>query len=75
MTIQDRLDALSTIMRHATALAELTGSGSFAMTEAAQSKLIDIQMASCRALGLPEEMNLLSGDPTIDGITSLPDAS
>jgi hypothetical protein len=72
MKPHDKLDALLDIMRHATALAELTGDGEYAMTNEANTALIDLQMAVCRILGLPEDMKLLSGDPTIDGIIDPP---
>ena len=32
----------------------------------ALTAIIDIQMTACRALGLPEEMNLLTGNPAFD---------
>jgi len=38
----------------------------------ALTELIDIQIAACKALGLPDDMDLRTGDPTIDGIISPP---
>jgi hypothetical protein len=74
MDEQAKMDALDSIMRSAHALAELawpSGDGKL-MPADALTELIDIQIAACKALGLPDDMDLRTGDPTIDGITSPP---
>lgn len=54
--------ALSEIMGKAHALAELAWPTGGTPPEALRA-LIDIQIAACKALGLPEDLDLMTGGP------------
>ena len=59
--------ALSEIMGAAHALADIAWPRDGAPVPAeALRAIIDIQIAACRALGLPEDLDLMSGDTLID---------
>ncbi len=62
--------ALCSIMGKVHALAETAwprdGRGVSAMPIAAERAIIDIQEAAAKALGLPEDLDLMTGDPVTD---------
>ncbi len=70
MDDDDKMLALCEIMEKAHALAECAwprdGEGKSDMPEAGLHAIMDIQTAACRALDLPEDTPLMTGDPTID---------
>ena len=67
---QEKLAALSAIMAKAHALAEIAwprdACGVSAMPEAGLHAIIDIQEQAAKALGLPEGLDLMTGDPAFD---------
>lgn len=70
MTIEAKMEALCGIMAKAHALADLAwprdASGVSAMTQEGQRAIIDIQIQASKALGLPGNLDLMTGDPLID---------
>jgi hypothetical protein len=64
----DKKSALSDIMAAAHALADIAWpSDSAPVPTDGLRAIMDIQAAACRALDLPDDLPLLSGDPQIDG--------
>jgi hypothetical protein len=65
--------ALSAIMAKAYALAEVAwprdAAGKSDMPEQALLALIDVQSEAAKALGLPEDLDLMTGDLLFDAIT------
>jgi hypothetical protein len=65
-----KLLALCEIMRGVNALADSAwprnNVGVSAMTSADERLIIDIQQIASKALGLPENLDLMTGDPLID---------
>ena len=61
---------LCAIMERAHALADLAwprnDQGVSPMPEQAMHLIIDIQQRAAKALGLPEDLDLMTGDPSID---------
>jgi len=66
----EKLRALCSIMASAHALAEVAwprdDCGVSAMPEAGLHAIMDIQSAASAALGLPEDLDLMTGDPLTD---------
>ena len=67
----DQIAALREIMAKAHALAEIAwprdALGASAMPDAGLLALVDIQIEAAKALGLPADLDLMTGDPMIDG--------
>jgi len=64
MKVADRRQALCAIMAKVHALAELAWPDE--TPSKALDAIIDIQIEAADALGLPEGMDLMTGDPAID---------
>jgi hypothetical protein len=68
--VTDPKRALCAIMSKVHALAEIAwprdGEGRSAMPEAGMLAIIDCQEAAAKALGLPEDLDLMTGDALID---------
>jgi hypothetical protein len=66
----EKLERLSVLMGKVNDMVDLAwprdGEGRSTMPEAGIEALIDIQIAACRAMGLPENTKLMSGNPLID---------
>lgn len=65
-----KMQSLCSIMAAAHALAETAWprrpDGSSDMPIEGQDRLIDVQIAAAAALGLPDDLPLMTGDPDID---------
>jgi hypothetical protein len=70
MPKEEKMEALCEIMEKVHLLADLAwprdASGTSAMTQDGQRAIIDVQIAACKALGLPANLDLMTGDPLID---------
>ena len=70
MRKDEKMQALCAIMGKVHALADLAcprdAVGVSAMTQDGQRAIIDIQMQASKALGLPSNLDLMTGDPLID---------
>jgi hypothetical protein len=66
----DKKRALCAIMAKVHALAETAwprdGVGRSSMPLAGEHAIIDVQEAAAKALGLPEDLDLMTGDPVTD---------
>ena len=61
---QEKLWSLCMIMQSAHALADIAWPDG--LPQAATWELMNIQKSSCHALGLPDDLPIMCGDPTID---------
>jgi len=66
----EKLELLCSIMAEVHALAETAwprdALGQSAMPMEGLQRIIDVQIAASKALGLPENLDLMTGDPLID---------
>lgn len=67
---REKLRSLCEIMARVHALADHAwprdGRGVSAMSADAERLIIDVQQEASKALGLPEDLNLMTGDPVFD---------